>query len=65
DILESRSADGVSWSAPAPLNSYAAGDSRGDYAPQLTTDGAGIWVAVWSGLLEINADRDILVARPN
>ena len=48
DLLVSRSTDnGVTWTAPAPLNTNAATDSRGDGFPQVTTDGEGNWVAVW------------------
>lgn len=48
DILVSRSMDnGATWTAPIPLNSDAASDGRGDFSPQLTTDGHGNWVAVW------------------
>ncbi len=54
DILFARSADnGLTWSTPQPLNSYAAIDS--DFSdddgwwgpPQLATDGYGSWMAVW------------------
>jgi hypothetical protein len=71
DILVSRSTNaGVTWTAPVPLNTNAATDSGGDHTPQLTTDGAGNWVAVWDSYdsLEgtIGTDGDILVARsPN
>jgi Neuraminidase (sialidase) len=48
DVLLARSTDaGVTWSAPAPLNTNAASDEFDDERPQLTTDGAGTWVAVW------------------
>jgi Neuraminidase (sialidase) len=68
DILVSRSTDaGVTWTAPAALNTTAATDSGGDHAPELTTDGAGTWVAAWYSYdsLEgtIGTDGDILVAR--
>jgi uncharacterized protein YjiK len=55
------------WSDPAPLNTNAGSDSGDDSRPQVSTDGAGNWVAVWysnddlSGT--IGTDRDILVAR--
>ena len=68
DILVSRSTDhGASWSAPAALNTNADSDSGDDYYPQLSTDGAGNWVALWysdenlGGAIGI--DYDILVAR--
>lgn len=68
DILVSRSVDdGVTWSAPAALNSSAATDSRGDESPDVTTDGFGTWVAVWESNESlgstIGTDDDILVAR--
>lgn len=49
DILVARSTDdGVTWSAPAPLNTDA-GDYFGeeDRYPQVATDGLGKWVVVW------------------
>jgi Neuraminidase (sialidase) len=78
DLLASRSADdGITWMDQAELNSEAAADlpGEGDIAPQLTTDGAGTWVAVWSSMAGYNRppppppdlpfppDYDILVAR--
>jgi hypothetical protein len=68
DILAARSADGaVTWSMPEDLNTNAASDSGSDYDPQLTTDGAGNWVAVWRSYDDlggtIGTDSDILVAR--
>jgi hypothetical protein len=68
DILVARSTDnGANWTAPAALNTNAASDSGGDYWSQVTTDGAGNWVAVWfSGDSlggTIGTDFDILVAR--
>ena len=70
DILVARSTDnGATWTAPAALNTNAATDAVNvsDFDPQVTTDGAGNWVAVWelgstcfSGDL---GDCDILVAR--
>lgn len=68
DILVSRSDDGgASWTAAVALNTNAATDSGDDDEPQLATDGAGVWVAVWrstdslSGT--IGTDTDILYAR--
>ncbi len=50
DILVARSFDaGATWSAPVALNTNAASDTGGDFFPQVTTDGAGNWVAVWVG----------------
>ena len=67
DILVSRSSDdGATWTAPAALNTNAATDSGGDELPQVTTDGAGNWVAVWHSNdtlgSTIGADLDILFA---
>ena len=68
DILVARSTDGgVTWTAPAPLNSNAGSDAGDDFWPQVTTDGQGVWIAVWYSLDSlrgtIGTDRDILVAR--
>ena len=53
--------------APAPLNSNAAEDSGGEFRPQLATDGAGNWVAVWTSYDTLNdtigEDLDVLFAR--
>ncbi len=71
DIFVARSSDdGSSWSLPAALNTDAGTDSGDDYYPQISTDGAGNWIAVWSvfhsaymsGVLVVT-DIDILVAR--
>ena len=67
DILVSRSTDaGATWTDPAPLNSNASSDSGGDWSPQLTTDGAGNWVAVWESQDSLGGtvgdDVDILFA---
>jgi cysteine-rich repeat protein len=41
--------DGVTWTLPQKLNVNAVpGDERGDVDPQVATDRAGSWVAVWS-----------------
>lgn len=80
DILFARSTDvGASWSAPLPLNSEAAIDSPNllkpaddDKYPQVTSDGAGNWVAVWNSDRGYNedcptgkicTDQDILMSR--
>jgi hypothetical protein len=39
--------DGLTWTAPAALNTDAASDAADDNLPQLTTDAQGTWVAVW------------------
>jgi hypothetical protein len=68
DILASRSTNnGATWTTVQPLNTNAVTDSGADYSPQLTTDGAGNWVAVWYSEENlggtIGTDRDILVSR--
>jgi hypothetical protein len=68
DILVARSADdGDTWMGQAELNSYAGDDVDSDYAPQVTTDGQGNWVAVWQSWHPlggtIGSDADILMAR--
>ena len=68
DILVARSTDnGANWTSPAPLNTNAGIDSGIDYVPQVTTDGLGTWVAVWSSTENlggtIGTEEDILVAR--
>lgn len=68
DILFARSLDGgVSWTAPAPLNSNAATDAGGDGQVALAADGAGSVVAVWRSFDSlggaIGTDGDILFAR--
>ena len=69
DILLARSTDdGVSWTAPAPLNSRAAVDSGSDYQITIATDKAGTWTAAWMswdylGSPNIGTDDDILTAR--
>lgn len=37
----------VAFGDPAPLNSNAVLDAEADVGPQIATDGAGRWVAVW------------------
>ena len=64
-------AAGMQFGDAAPLNSYAAVDDAGGYrsndrVPELTTDGAGNWVAVWRSEYDtggIGGDWDILFAR--
>ena len=68
DVFVSRSTDvGQTWTAPAALNTNAATDSWGGSNPQVTTDSAGNWVAVWwsddSLGGTIGTDNDILVSR--
>ena len=68
DILMSRSTDaGVTWTAVEALNGNAESSFEDDYRPQVTTDGAGNWVAVWYSFDSlggtIGTDSDILVSR--
>jgi hypothetical protein len=68
DILVARSTDkGLTWTAPAALNTNAATDSGDDGRPQVTTDRVGNWAAVWESTENldgtIGTDSDILVAR--
>jgi len=68
DILVARSTDnGVTWTAPAALNTDAATDGWGDWCPEVATDGAGHWVAVWWSFARFGGnplgDWDIVVAR--
>ncbi len=51
--------DGGSWSNAAALNSDAATDQLSDSAPELTTDGAGTWIAAW---VFLGTDNDVLFA---
>jgi len=67
-ILSAAIADAAApvFSTPVSLNSNAAADSGSDFVAQVTTDGAGNWLAVWhSGDSlggRIGTDDDILVA---
>ena len=67
DLAYSQSQDnGATWSAPAALNSNAAGDSGDDGSVSIATDGVD-WVAVWHSNDDLAAvvgtDRDIFTAR--
>lgn len=58
DILVAHSTDnGATWMDPGVLNSNASTDLGHDFGPQVTTDGAGNWVAVWE------QSRSIMVSR--
>lgn len=46
DILYARSADGIEWSAPAPLNTTAGSDTDLDQAPDVVSAG-GTVIAAW------------------
>lgn len=69
DILTARSTDnGATWTDPAPLNTTAIADTdKGDFWPQITTDGQGAWVAVWQSNYALGGpagtEPDIFVAR--
>jgi hypothetical protein len=69
DVLFARSVDGGrTWSAPAPLSTTAYADHGADHDPQLASDGAGNWVAVWAsenplGVFALGTDGDIQFAR--
>ncbi|MCP4641006.1 MAG: exo-alpha-sialidase, partial [bacterium] len=67
DILVARSTDnGVTWTAPVPLNTNASTDTEDDGAPRVATDGLGHWVAVWNSdenLLGAGTDDDLFVSR--
>ncbi|MCK4657982.1 MAG: hypothetical protein KAV82_00535 [Phycisphaerae bacterium] len=58
--------DGADWTAPEPLHVSAAMDSGADQCPQVTTDGNGRWVAVWTSDDDlggtIGTDQDLLFA---
>ena len=47
------------WIGPAALNTNAATDSSDDSSPQLATDGAGNWVAVWASDENLGGTIDI------
>ena len=68
DILVTRSTDdGLSWSAPAALNSYAATDSVTDLWPRVASDGSGTWIATWSSdydeSMPPTTDQDLFFTR--
>jgi hypothetical protein len=63
NILVSRSSDGgITWSAQETLNTNAATDTENDQNPSVTTDGRGLWMAVWHASKPQNDDKDILTA---
>ncbi len=68
DVLYSASDDnGITWSAPAPLNTNAATDSGDDANPQVFVDESGNWMAVWTSDDTLGgtkgSDLDVLFAR--
>jgi len=68
DIVYARSLDdGATWTDPRPLTADAAKDWGSDTQPQIATDSAGNWLAVWTstdGLGHtLGGDSDILISR--
>jgi len=70
DIMFSLSTNnGTTWSGSAALNSHADSDGMLDYdwEPQISTDGAGNWLGVWSSSYDlggtVGTDSDILLTR--
>lgn len=67
DLLYARSTDdGVSWSPPAVLNTYAVGDAAFDDLSALATDDAGTWIAGWRSDHDLGGsgtDFDVLFSR--
>jgi len=58
--------DGLTWSAPALVNSNAASDTRDDYSAKIATDAAGNWIVVWYSTEDLGSvagsDSDIFVS---
>lgn len=68
DLLVSRSTDnGATWTSPALLNTNGMTDSGTDIRPALATNNAGVWIAVWHSMENLNGtagtDDDILFTR--
>ena len=68
DILFSRSPDnGVTWSAPEPVNTNAATDAGKDRSPVVVNYGVGHWLVVWTSADAVGKrfglDSDILYSR--
>lgn len=67
DIIYSRSTDGgVTWGAPALLNTNGTTDSGDDFRAQIETDGDGNWIACWASNTDLDGvtgDFDIHFAR--
>lgn len=57
----------IHLSTAMALNNNAASDSGDDYLPEIFSDGAGQWLAVWPSADDLNGtigtDNDILIAR--
>ncbi|MCC6794432.1 MAG: exo-alpha-sialidase [Candidatus Hydrogenedentes bacterium] len=67
DIVYSRSTDdGVTWSAPAHLNSNAVNATGFDYEPFVASNGDDEWIVVWHSTDDlaggVSDDDDILVS---
>jgi len=67
DIFVSRSTNnGSTWSPVVTLNTNAGSDAGADWDPQVTTDGAGNWVAVWQSTDTLSgtvgSDDDVFVS---
>jgi Neuraminidase (sialidase) len=67
-IFVARSTEnGATWTAPAPLDTSTAVDSCFDGPPQIRSDDAGNWLAVWHSYGRAGArtgtDADIFIAR--
>ena len=67
DLLFTRSTDdGATWSTASPLNANAATDKGDDFLPDIASDGAGTWIAVWTSTdtlgRTIDTDADLLMA---
>lgn len=58
--------NGTTWSYPALLNNNGESDAGDDFRPDITTDGAGNWVAIWASDEDLRGvagtDSDIFVA---
>lgn len=67
DIVYSRSTDdGVTWSAPAHLNSNAVNASGADFSPFIASNKASVWTVVWRSTDALNGnlsdDDEVLVS---
>jgi len=60
--------DGLTWSTPEPLNSYAATDDAGDSRAEVRTDSHGLWLCAWESHYDLSdgsskIDTDVLLSR--
>lgn len=63
-ILYSRSIDnGLTWSAPTPLNANAPNILGYESDPSIASDGNGTWIAEWTSSGIFSSDNDIAFAR--